>query len=349
MLCPTGNAAEAWDKVMSPMQTASPSALVCGITGQDGTYLAKSLLRRGFRVMGTTRNIAAADMSRLKMLGIDSHVELFEADLAETEVARKLIAKLKPDQVYHLASMSSVGMSFIDPRVAIVSNLVSTVNVLDAIRAERPATRLLVAGSSEAFGDTGGALANEKTPFKPQSPYAVAKAAATQLTAHYRENYGLFACTAILFNHESPLRPATFVTRKITDAAVGIFTGKSEKLFLGNLAVERDWGWAEEYVEAMQLMLQIDSPHDLVIATGETISLADFVEAAFAAVGLDWLDHVETDQDLLRPNEPKIIMADVNPAHSRLGWRARLSGRKVAEQMVNIQLSAIMQQTRSKI
>jgi GDPmannose 4,6-dehydratase len=272
-------------------------------------------------------------------LGIDTQLEIVAVDLADGERVRQLIAKLKPDQVYHLASMSSVGMSFANPRVAIVSNLVSTANLLDAIKTEWPQARLLVAGSGEVFGDTGDLPANERTPFRPQSPYAVAKAAAAQLVTQYRENYGLFACTAILFNHESPLRPEGFVTRKITDSAVRIALGGQEKLKLGDLTVMRDWGWAPEFVRAMHQMLALDRPIDLVIATGQTISLADFVESAFTAVGLDWRDHVETDRALIRPKEPKIIMADATQAQLLLGWKASLSGRQIAEQLVTSRLN----------
>lgn len=331
---------------MNETPPASPRALVCGITGQDGSYLAHSLLRRGFQVTGTTRIKETADFSRLKTLGIERQVEVVTADLADPEIARQLLAELQPDAVYHLASMSSVGMSFSDPRAAIVSNLVTTANLLDAIKAERPIARLLLAGSSEVYGDTGDVAANEKTPFRPQSPYAIAKAAATQLTAQYRENYGLFACTAILFNHESPLRSTSFVTGKITEAAINIARGSGDKLILGNLTVRRDWGWAPEYVEAMQQMLETDAPTDLVIATGETISLAEFTEAAFSAVDLDWREHVETDQALFRPNEPKVIRGDPSQARSLLGWEARLSGRRIAEQLVASRLDFTIQSAR---
>lgn len=246
----------------------------------------------------------------------------------------QVIRKTMPDEIYNLAGQTSVGLSFQQPVETLESIVIGTLHLLEAIRfVERP-IRFYNAGSSECFGDTGGAAATESTPFRPRSPYAVAKAAAFWEVGNYREAYGLHACSGILYNHESPLRPQRFVTRKIVAAACRIADGSDEILLLGNLEIQRDWGWAPEYVEAMHLMLQQDTPRDYVIATGELNSLADFVELAFREVGLDWRDHVQSDASLIRPTDLARGLGDPSLAARELGWSAKYRMKDVVRMMV---------------
>ena len=309
-------------------------ALICGISGQDGAYLAQLLLAKGYDVTGTSRDAQLATFHNLRRLGIHEQVRLESMALNDFRSVLQVLMKVRPDEVYNLAGQSSVGLSFQQPVETLESISVGSLNLLEAIRFTNQPIRLYNAGSGECCGDTGGVPADELTPFRPRSPYAVAKAAAFWEVANYREAYGLFACSGILFNHESPLRPERFVTRKVIAAACRIAAGSLEKLHLGNISIRRDWGWAPEYVEAMWLMLQQEQPDDFVIATGETDSLQDFVAAAFAAVGLDWHDHVETDSSLLRPTD--IMTGSANPARARerLGWKARYRMRDVVRMMV---------------
>ncbi|CAG0958719.1 partial GDPmannose 4,6-dehydratase, partial [Geobacteraceae bacterium] len=278
-----------------------------------------------------------AQMSRfenLARLGIREAVETASMALNDFRSVLQVLAKYQPDEVYNLAGQSSVGLSFEQPVETLESISIGTLNLLEGIRFLNKDIRLYNAGSSECFGDTGTTPANEQTPFRPRSPYAVAKAAAHWEVANYREAYGLFACSGILFNHESPLRPERFVTQKIVSAACRIANGRRERLKLGRLDIERDWGWAPEYVEAMWRMLQQSQPDDFVIATGETHSLEDFVAAAFNAVNLDWRAHVDTDQALMRPTDLEISCADPSLAESRLGWRAQTNMQRVVRNMV---------------
>lgn len=334
---------------MVGLSPAQPIALVCGITGQDGGYLAENLIRRGYHVVGTTRRLAAADCLHLEVLRATHSLAVQELDLMDADAVNDLIADVKPDHIYHLSSMSSVGMSFGNPQDSIVSNLLPTTNLLEALRTRFSQVRLFVAGSSEVFGNTGLVPANEAADFRPVSPYGIAKCAATQLTALYRDLYNLHACTGILFNHESIMRPDHFVSRKITKAAVRIASGSVERLVLGNIAVVRDWGWAPDYVDAFVRMLEHGEPLDFVIATGRAISLAEFTEAAFEAVGLNWCDHVDIDSSMIRPGEPKFILADPGKVLNQLGWAARISGVEVARELVRLELERGYQSTGTKL
>jgi GDPmannose 4,6-dehydratase len=244
------------------------------------------------------------------------------------------LARYEPHEVYHLGGQSSVGLSFEQPVETLESISLSTLNLLEAIRFLGCKIRYYSAGSSECFGDNGGAAANELTPFRPRSPYAVAKSAAFWQVANYREAYGLFACSGILFNHESPLRPERFVTQKIVRSACRIAAGSGGRLQLGNLDIHRDWGWAPEYVDAMSRMLQQDTAQDYVIATGVTHPLEDFVAETFQTLGLDWRDHVTSDPTLMRPTDLRVSRADPALAQSRLGWQASIGMRDVVRAMV---------------
>jgi GDPmannose 4,6-dehydratase len=310
------------------------TALICGISGQDGAYLARLLLERGYRVAGTSRDEQMSGFRNLERLGLQGKVELASMAINDFRSVLQVMARFRPQEIYNLAGQSSVSLSFEQPVETLESISVGTLNILEGIRFLDPSIRLYNAGSSECFGDTGGQPANEDTPFRPRSPYAVAKAAAFWQTANYREAYGLFACSGILFNHESPLRPERFVTQKIARAAARIAAGRDERLRLGNIAVERDWGWAPEYVEAMWRMMQQDAPRDFVIATGETHSLAAFVEQAFVAAGLDWKEHVDHDETLMRPTDPAVSRADTRRAAELLGWSAQTRMPDVARRLV---------------
>lgn len=302
-----------------------PKALICGISGQDGSYLGQLLLGKGYQVHGTARDAQTTSFPNLITLGIKEQISCHSMALNDFRSVLQVLAKVQPDEIYNLAGQSSVGLSFEQPVETLESISVGTLNLLEAIRFLGRPVRLYSAGSSECFGNTDGQPADESTPFRPRSPYAVAKATAFWEVANYREAYNLFACTGILFNHESPLRPERFVTQKIIKAAQRIAAGSTEKLQLGNISIARDWGWAPEYVEAMWLMLQQDRPEDYVVATGETHTLQEFVAESFSSVGLDWEDHVVTDQSLLRPSE--IMISRANPAKVRgnLGWSSEIN------------------------
>lgn len=309
-------------------------ALICGVSGQDGAYLARLLLEKDYSVLGTSRDAQMSSLGNLRRLGIAERVEMESMALNDFRSVLQTLRKACPDEVYNLAGQSSVGLSFQQPVETLESIALGTLNLLEAIRfLERP-IRLYNAGSSECFGDTGGVPAHEKTPFRPRSPYAVAKATSHWEVANYREAYQLFACSGILFNHESPLRPERFVTRKIVASACRIAQGSSEKLKLGNTSVRRDWGWAPDYVDAMWRMLQKDQAEDYVIGTGICHSLTEFVRLSFEALGLNWRDHVETDASLLRPSEIAIGVADPSKAKEGLGWVASHSLEQVIEKMI---------------
>lgn len=304
-------------------------ALISGISGQDGAYLARLLLENGYEVHGTARDAQMSTFYNLGLLGIREKITFHSVALNDFRSVLQVLTKVQPDEIYNLAGQSSVGLSFDQPVETLESISVGTLNLLEAIRFTGRAIKLYSAGSSECFGNTGGQPADEETPFRPRSPYAVAKATAFWEVANYREAYNLFACTGILFNHESPLRPERFVTKKIVKSACRIASGSSEKLHLGNISIARDWGSAEEYVRAMWLMLQQDEAEDFVIATGETNTLEDFVAGVFLAVGLNWRDHVISDPSLLRPSE--IMVSRGNPAKAlqKLGWQATHNMRDV--------------------
>ncbi|MCO5168024.1 MAG: GDP-mannose 4,6-dehydratase [Planctomycetes bacterium] len=309
-------------------------ALIVGVSGQDGAYLARLLLEKGYDVVGTSRDAQSSRFETLARLGVRERVTRVSMAPNDFRSVLYVLDRHAPDEVYHLAGQSSVGLSFEQPVETLESVAVSTLTLLEAIRFTRRPIRLYNAGSGECFGDTGDAPANERTPFRPRSPYAVAKATAFWEVANYREAYGLFACTGILFNHESPLRPERFVTQKVVAGACRIAGGSGERLKLGNLAVWRDWGWAPEYVDAMWRMLQADAPEDLVVATGETRSLEEFLALAFGEVGLDWRDHVDHDPALIRPTDLHGGRADPSRALEVLGWRAEARLEDVVRRMV---------------
>ncbi len=310
------------------------TAMICGVSGQDGAYLARLLIEKGYRVVGTSRDAQAASFRNLQQLGIKEQVIVESMILTDFRSTLQTLAKVAPDEIYNLAGQSSVGLSFDQPVETLESIATGTLNLLEAIRFLSRPIRLYNAGSSECFGDTTGGAADEQTAFRPRSPYAVAKAAAFWEVANYREAYGLFACSGILFNHESPLRPERFVTRKIIAAAARIAAGSREKLSLGNLDIHRDWGWAPEFVDAMWRILQQDRPEDYVIATGTTHSLEDFVAMAFAQQGLDWREHVQCDPKLLRPTDIRYNAGNPRKALDDLGWQATVTLPEIIRRML---------------
>ncbi|MDY7021640.1 MAG: GDP-mannose 4,6-dehydratase [Cyanobacteriota bacterium] len=310
------------------------TALICGISGQDGAYLADLLLQKGYSVYGTSRDAQMSSFRNLSRLGIREKVKLESMILTDFRSVLQVLTKVKPYEIYNLAAQSSVGLSFNQPVETLESIATGTLNLLEAIRFTGSQIKLYNAGSSECFGNTGELAADENTPFRPRSPYAVAKSTAFWEVANYREAYGLFACSGILFNHESPLRPERFVTQKIIASACQIAAGSTEKLYLGNISIRRDWGWAPEYVEAMHKMLQHDEPDDYVIATGQTVSLQDFIAEAFSCVSLNWEDHVETDQSLYRPTDIAVGRANPTKAREKLGWEAKYKMKDIVRMMV---------------
>ena len=313
-------------------------ALICGISGQDGSYLARLLLEKGYAVTGSSRDAEATSFGNLEKLGIRDQVEVTSMALTDFRSVIQVLKNSNPDEIYNLSGQSSVGLSFNQPVETLESIVTGTLNLLEGIRfLERP-IKFYNAGSSECFGDIGDLAATESTLFQPRSPYAVAKAAAFWEVANYREAYDLFACTGLLFNHESPLRPERYVTRKIISGAVRIAAGKQKKLALGNIDITRDWGWAPEYVEAMWKILQHHKPDDFVVATGESNSLQDFVEFAFSYLGLDWHDYVEYNPKLFRPTDLTISKANPRKASDELGWKAQSRMRDIIEMMIEAEM-----------
>ncbi|MDO8989278.1 MAG: GDP-mannose 4,6-dehydratase [Sideroxyarcus sp.] len=313
--------------------TAPRRALICGVSGQDGAYLAKFLLDKGYEVWGTSRDAQMNVFAGLQTLGVRDQIKTLSMSPVDFRNVLQVISEIRPHEIYNLGGQSSVGLSFEQPLETMESIAFATLNLLEAIRFVDSSIRFYNAGSSECFGDTGGSPADESTPFHPKSPYAVAKAAATWHVSVYRESYGIFACTGMLFNHESPLRPERFVTKKIVAAACRIAQGSAEKLMLGNIDIRRDWGWAPEYVEAMWRMLNINIPEDFVIATGITQSLRDFIATVFAEAGLDWRDHVVSDPSLRRLSDPLQICANPGKARKLLAWEPSCLGPEVARKM----------------
>ena len=312
------------------------TALICGVSGQDGSYLAQLLLQKGYTVFGTSRDAQGSSFSNLQKLGIKDQIHCISMVPEDFRSVLVALRKSDPDEIYYLAGQSSVGLSFEQPAETMQSITMGILNILEGCRMmedKNNSIKIYHAGSGECFGDTKGEPANESTPFYPMSPYAVAKSSAYWLVNNYREAYGLYACTGILFNHESPLRPDRFVTQKIIRAVKRIAQGSNEKLKLGRLDIARDWGWAPEYVEAMWLMLQQDTPQDFVIATGTTITLEEFVKTAFEQVDLNWQDHVIQDQSLFRPTDLAIGCADPSRAIKNLGWKASTQGIEVVKKM----------------
>lgn len=313
-------------------------ALITGVTGQDGAYLSRVLLEKGYKVYGTTRDSIAPHSRNLKLLGVENSLQLIPTDLLDLSNVIRLLERIKPDEIYNLASQSSVGLSFEQPIGTVEFNIMSTMNLLEAIRILPFKAKFYQASSSEMYGKVNELPITEKTALHPVSPYAVSKAASHWMTVNYREAYGLFCCCGILFNHESILRAVHFVTKKIISAAVRISKGSKEKLELGNIEIKRDWGFANEYVKAMWLMLQQDEPDDYIIATGEAHSLREFVELAFSYVGLDWKEHVAIDKTFYRPSEIDVIYGYPAKAKAKIGWEYNLSFENLIKLLVEEEL-----------
>lgn len=321
-------------------------ALITGITGQDGSYLAEFLLHKGYEVHGIIRRASTFNTRRLDHLYRDPHVQngqalyLHYGDISNSGNLSDLIGETQPNEIYHLAAQSHVRVSFDLPDYTGDVTGLSTVRILEAIRRAKPDVRFYQASSSEMFGSAPPPQ-HELTPFQPQSPYAAAKVYAYHITRNYRDAYNLFACNGILFNHESPRRGETFVTRKITRAVAAIVAGKQEHLYLGNLAARRDWGYAPEYVEAMWLMLQQEQPDDFVIGAGENHTVRDFLEEAFGYVELDWRDHVRIDPRYYRPTEVDDLLADASKARAALAWEPKVRFRTLVQIMLDADLELL--------
>lgn len=309
-------------------------ALICGISGQDGAYLARLLLEKGYTVWGSSRDAQVVGFRNLEALGLRERVQLVSMATIDFRSVLGVLSRVQPDEVYNLSGQSSVGLSFEQPVETLDSIATATLNLLEVIRFLGRPIRFYNAGSGECFGDTGEEAADENTPLRPRSPYAVARTAAFWMVSNYRDAYGLHACSGLLFNHESPLRPERFVTQKIIAGACRIADGDRRPLRLGNLGVRRDWGWAPEFVDAMHRMLQLERPEDFVIGTGENCSLQDFVATAFQAVGLDWQEWVIVDPTLYRPSELPANRANPDKARRLLGWEAKLRMRQIVTEMV---------------
>ena len=314
-----------------------PTALITGITGQDGAYLSQFLLDKGYRVIGMLRRSASSDVigERLRWLGVLDRIELVDGNLTDLSSLIRLCTEYKPDEVYNLAAQSFVATSWQQPLVTGQVTGIGAVNMLEALRITHPSARFYQASSSEMFGKIQAAQQSETTPFYPRSPYAAAKLYAHWMTVNYRESFGMHASSGILFNHESPLRGIEFVTRRITDGVARIKLGLAETLPLGNLDAKRDWGHARDYVQAMWHMLQQDTPDDYVIATGKTVSVREFCELAFAHVGLRAEDHVQVDPARFRPAEVDVLHGDASKAEQKFGWRAKVTLAELAAEMVD--------------
>jgi GDPmannose 4,6-dehydratase len=320
-------------------------ALVTGITGQDGSYLAELLLSKGYEVHGLIRRASSFNTARLEHLYADPHqqatLKLHYGDLSDASALARLIGKIAPDEIYNLAAQSHVRVSFDGPEYTTDITATGAVRLLEAIRETGIKTKFYQASSSEMYGKVLEIPQRETTPFYPRSPYGCAKVFAFWITVNYRESYGLFACNGILFNHESPRRGETFVTRKITRAVAHIQAGLQDKLYLGNLDAQRDWGYAKEYVEAMWLMLQQGQPDDYVIATNETHRVREFLEGAFGHAGLDWRKHVEIDANYFRPAEVDLLIGDYSKAKQKLGWQPKTTFNELVKLMVDADIRLV--------
>ena len=316
---------------------SSPTALITGITGQDGSYLADFLLTQGYRVVGMVRRSSTENFERIEHLR--GRVEIRQADLLDQLSLITLLRQVRPQEVYNLAAMSFVPTSWDQPVLTGEFTALGVTRLLEAVRLVDREIRVYQASSSEMFGKVQETPQTERTPFYPRSPYGVAKVYGHWITVNYRESYGLFACSGILFNHESPRRGKEFVTRKVTDGAARIKHGRAAQLPLGNLAARRDWGYAGDYVEAMWRMLQQGSPDDFVIATGETHSVQEFCALAFARLGLDWRRHVIVDPTLVRPADVDLLQGDATKAKRVLGWTPKVSFEQLVEMMVDADLA----------
>ena len=314
-------------------------ALITGITGQDGSYLAELLLNKGYEVHGLIRRTSSFSTARIDHLYSDPHrpnvrLMLHFGDLTDGSSLARLLREIMPDEVYNLGAQSHVRVSFDQPLYTVETDALGTLHLLEAIRGLNHSTRFYQASSSEMFGKVAQSPQTEKTPFHPRSPYGCAKVFSYWQTINYREAYGMFTANGILFNHESPRRGETFVTRKITRAATRIKLGLQDKVFLGNLDAKRDWGFAGDYVEAMWLMLQQDKGDDYVVATGETHSVQEFAEAAFGLLGLDWKKHIELDPRYLRPSEVDLLLGDASKARKILNWKPKVTFSRLVSMMV---------------
>jgi GDPmannose 4,6-dehydratase len=316
-------------------------ALICGISGQDGAYLAKLLLDRGYEIWGSSRDAELSTFGNLHRLQIYKSVQLVSLNLRDVGSVLSMLRRVRPHEIFSLAGQSSVGLSFEQPVETIESIALGTLSLLEAIRLSDLDIRLYNAGSTECFGDTGDAVANEISPFNPCSPYAVAKASAYWTVANYRQAYSMFACTGILSNHDSPLRPRRFVTRKIIHAVASLALGRDMRLSLGNLNIERDWGWAPEYVEAIAAMLNQPSPADYIIATGSSHTLQEFMETAFELAGKDWRAYVTIDEHLMRPTDIMRSKVDPSKAAEYLGWKAKNGMRQVVSMMLESEIASL--------
>jgi GDPmannose 4,6-dehydratase len=323
-----------------------PKALITGIGGQDGSYLAEFLLAKGYEVAGLIRRARSEPHERIAH--IQDRLKLFEGDVLDPVSLTGVLRKFEPDEVYNLASQSSVFRSWAEPILTGEINAIGVSQILEAIRGINPKIKFYQASSSEMFGKVRESPQNELTPFYPRSPYGVSKTYGHFVTVNYRESYGIFAVSGILFNHESPRRGLDFVTRKITHGAASVALGRSQELVLGNLEVERDWGFAGDYVEAMWRMLQHPVPEDFVIGTGEAHTLRDFLQEAFAHVGLKWEKFVRSDSQLMRPAEVSHVVADCTKARTELDWKPRTSFRDLVHMMVEHDLQLLKTQASAK-
>ena len=316
------------------------TALITGVTGQDGAYLAQFLLGQGYEVFGLMRRSASAEVigERLRWLGIQDQVRLIDGDLLDLSSLMRIVRQVRPDEVYNLAAQSFVKSSWDQPLLTGQVTGLGAVNVLETIRTEWPQARFYQASSSEMYGKIQASMQNETTPFYPRSPYAVAKLYAHWATVNYRESFGLHASSGILFNHESPLRGIEFVTRRVTDGVARIKLGQAKKLVLGNLSAKRDWGHARDYVRAMWLMLQQDEPGDYVVATGRTTSVGEMCEIAFRHAGLEMADHVDVSTDFYRPAEVDLLLGDAAKARTVLGWAPTVTLEAMICEMVDADL-----------
>ncbi|HEX5725477.1 MAG TPA: GDP-mannose 4,6-dehydratase [Longimicrobiaceae bacterium] len=318
------------------------TALITGITGQDGSYLAELLLEKGYRVCGLVRRSSTVTFERIQH--IQDRIELLSADLADQNSLLYALRQADPDELYNLAAQSFVQTSWLQPTLTGDVTALGVTRMLEAVRAHNPKIRFYQASSSEMFGKVQAVPQREDTPFYPRSPYGVAKVYGHWITVNYRESYGMFAVSGILFNHESPRRGLEFVTRKVTDGAARIRLGMAEKLSLGNLEAQRDWGFAGDYVRAMWQMLQQDEPRDYVVATGETHSVRDLVEIAFEHLGLDWRAHVVQDERYMRPAEVDLLVGDASRARAELGWAPEVSFAELVRMMVDADLDRLREQ-----
>ncbi|GIK36396.1 MAG: GDP-mannose 4,6-dehydratase [Chloroflexota bacterium] len=320
------------------------TALITGITGQDGSYLAEFLLEKDYRVIGMVRRSSTVNYDRIAHLQEMEALEIVQGDLLDQMSLIDILREHRPDEVYNLAAQSFVPTSWRQPVLTGEFTALGVTRVLDAIRIVNPATRFYQASSSEMFGKVVEVPQKESTPFYPRSPYGVAKVYGHWITVNYRESYNLYACSGILFNHESPRRGLEFVTHKVTYAAARIKLGLQDAVHLGNLDARRDWGYAGDYVQAMWLMLQQDEPDDYVVATGETHSVRELCQVAFDCVGLNWEDHVVVDEKFYRPAEVDLLIGDPSKAHAKLGWEPTVTFRELVELMVEADLAALYEE-----